>query len=434
MIDDTIVAITTPRGISGVAKVRVSGDDSKDILQKLTDYNLDTIEDKSFSYCKLHYYDSDKLLDDVVVLYFQNPNSYTGENVYEIDCHGSVVMPELIVAELIKTGARQAEAGEFTSRAFINGKLSLIAAEKIGSLLHSTASRQAEFIQNNNIISQISSIKQNIVQVASHILAVLDFPDDGVDDIDIKEINSNIIEEKNKIDEIIKNADNGIISANGLNVVILGEPNSGKSSLLNLFLGEDKAIVTDIEGTTRDILQYSINLNGFAVNFYDTAGLRETDDKVENIGIEKAFEVADKADLILYLFDNTNNDFDVKYNTKASQKIIKIANKQDLYDEIKLNDSMLLSTKTGYGFDKLKEKVYNICSSALCNSDSVWNLRQKDILIRIANNLDLALKEDMHDMKLLSLENALAVFGELDGTQVSDEIIENIFNKFCVGK
>ena len=434
MIDDAIVAITTPRGVSGVAKVRLSGENVKEILQKLTNYNLDSIAKNSFAYLRLHYFNSEKLLDDVVVLYFALPNSYTGEDVYEIDCHGSVVIPELIVSEFIKAGARQAEAGEFTSRAFINGKLNLLEAEKVGSLLYSTASHQAEYIQNNDIISKLSDIKQNILQTTSHILAVLDFPDDGVDDIDIEKINKDILDEKNKLDEIIKNADNGIISANGLNVVILGEPNSGKSSLLNLFLGEEKAIVTDIEGTTRDILQYSINLSGFAVNFFDTAGLRETIDKVEAIGIDKAYEVAGKADLILYIFDNTKNEFEIKYNVKEHQRVIKILNKQDLCDEVKQNDAVLLSIKTGFGFDKLKDMVYNICKSALDSGNSVWNLRQKDLVLRIAKNLDLAILEEMIDMKLLALENALAVFGELDGTSVSDEIIENIFDKFCVGK
>ena len=376
-ITDTIAAISSAAGNSGIGIIRVSGDEAIEVVDKIfrpanKNKKLANVESHTVHYG--HIMDGDKTLDQVLVIVMKNPHSYTGEDTVEIDCHGGMLILKKVLDLVLKNGARTAEPGEFTKRAFLNGRIDLSQAEAVMDLINS----KNDFALNSSIeqlkggvSDAIKDIRKDIIYHIAFIESALDDPEhislDGYDEEITKMLNENI----NKISKLINSFDNGRIMKEGIKTVILGKPNAGKSSLLNLMLGEDRAIVTDIEGTTRDTLEENINFNGLSLKIIDTAGIRDTEDLVERIGVNKAKEIAKEGDLIIYVVDGSreldDNDREIIKLINDKQAII-LVNKSDMdtvinIDELKKDsnrDVILFSAKNGEGMEQLEEEIRNM--------------------------------------------------------------------------
>lgn len=372
-ITDTIAAISSAAGNSGIGIIRVSGDEAIEVVDKIfrpanKNKKLANVESHTVHYG--HIMDGDKTLDQVLVIVMKNPHSYTGEDTVEIDCHGGMLILKKVLDLVLKNGARTAEPGEFTKRAFLNGRIDLSQAEAVMDLINS----KNDFALNSSIeqlkggvSDAIKDIRKDIIYHIAFIESALDDPEhislDGYDEEITKMLNENI----NKISKLVNSFDNGRIMKEGIKTVILGKPNAGKSSLLNLMLGEDRAIVTDIEGTTRDTLEENINFNGLSLKIIDTAGIRDTEDLVERIGVNKAKEIAKEGDLIIYVVDGSreldDNDREIIKLINDKQAII-LVNKSDMdtvinIDELKKDsnrDVILFSAKNGEGMDQLERR------------------------------------------------------------------------------
>ena len=465
-IDDTICHIATALNRSGVAIIRISGKDAIDISMKiLCDKNkniLDIREDHKIKYGFVH--NEKDLIDEVMVLTFLSPKSYTKENVVEIQTHGNNVIIEETLNLLIKNGCRLAEPGEFTKRAFLNGRIDLSKAEAVMDLINSKTEyqRKAAFSQlNGNIEKEIKNIKQQILESIAYIEACLDDPEHiSIDGYKI-ELEQKLINIKNQIIKIIENTKNKKIIKEGINTVILGKPNVGKSSLLNLLLNEERAIVTDIEGTTRDTIKENINFYGLSLNIIDTAGIREDENinEVEKIGINKSKTEAQNADLIIYILDGekieenllSKEDEKILNNIKNKQ-IIYLINKIDLIKQNKkLNNIKTLitnkqnyiffSTKTNEGTEELKQTIKNLFinnkidfnDETILANDRHINLLEKTI--ENINNTLSAIKNNLsEDFYTIDLTSAYSNLSNILGEEISDDIINEIFSKFCMGK
>ena len=457
-ITDTIAAISTSTGNSGIGIIRVSGDEAIEIVDKIFKSNKEgkrLINVKSHTVNYGNIIDGDKVLDQVLVLVMKNPHSYTGEDTVEIDCHGGMLILKKVLDLVIKNGAKSAAPGEFTKRAFLNGRLDLSQAEAVMDLINS----QNDFALNSSIeqlkggvSEKIKEIRSDVIYHIAFIESALDDPEhislDGYDNEISEMINKNI----SKIKKMIDTFDNGRIMKEGIKTVILGKPNAGKSSLLNLMLGEERAIVTDIEGTTRDTLEENINLNGLSLKIIDTAGIRNTDDKVEQIGVNKAKEIAEGADLIIYVVDGSK---DIDENDKEILKIIKnkkvivLLNKTDIdrvvdieqLNEIPKEDIIEFSAKAGLGMEKLEEKIKDIFySGEITFNDQVYitNARHKEALensynslLKVKESVDAGMPEDFYSIDLM---DAYEQLGLIIGESVEDDLVNEIFSKFCMGK
>ena len=399
-ITDTIAAISSAAGNSGIGIIRVSGDEAIEVVDKIfrpanKNKKLANVESHTVHYG--HIMDGDKTLDQVLVIVMKNPHSYTGEDTVEIDCHGGMLILKKVLDLVLKNGARTAEPGEFTKRAFLNGRIDLSQAEAVMDLINS----KNDFALNSSIeqlkggvSDAIKDIRKDIIYHIAFIESALDDPEhislDGYDEEITKMLNENI----NKISKLVNSFDNGRIMKEGIKTVILGKPNAGKSSLLNLMLGEDRAIVTDIEGTTRDTLEENINFNGLSLKIIDTAGIRDTEDLVERIGVNKAKEIAKEGDLIIYVVDGSreldDNDREIIKLINDKQAII-LVNKSDMdtvinIDELKKDsnrDVILFSAKNGEGMEQLEEEIRNMFySGKVTYNDQVYitNARHKEAL------------------------------------------------------
>ena len=399
--------------------------------------------------------DGDKTLDQVLVIVMKNPHSYTGEDTVEIDCHGGMLILKKVLDLVLKNGARTAEPGEFTKRAFLNGRIDLSQAEAVMDLINS----KNDFALNSSIeqlkggVSDvIKDIRKDIIYHIAFIESALDDPEhislDGYDEEITEMLNENI----NKISKLVNSFDNGRIMKEGIKTVILGKPNAGKSSLLNLMLGEDRAIVTDIEGTTRDTLEENINFNGLSLKIIDTAGIRDTEDLVERIGVNKAKEIAKEGDLIIYVVDGSreldDNDREIIKLINDKQAII-LVNKSDMdtvinIDELKKDsnrDVILFSAKNGEGMDQLEEEIRNMFySGKVTYNDQVYitNARHKEALEnaleslkQVKNSVDAGMPEDFYSIDLM---DAYTDLGLIIGESVEDDLVNEIFSKFCMGK
>lgn len=441
---ETIAAISTPLGTGGVGVIRISGDKSFDIALKICDR-------KSLPAGKICHgwiLDNNIKIDEVVILPFKNPNSYTGEDVIEIQCHGGVNVVRNILDIVLKNGARMAERGEFTKRAFLNKKLDLSQAEAVDDLIHAKTSNFA--IQSAKNLSgvlatKINEIKGDIFETTSRIVAGIDFPED-VAEPEYSYLIDRFTQSIEEIDKILSCAKSSDILRQGVKVAIVGRPNVGKSSLFNALLNLDRAIVTDIAGTTRDIIKENLDL-GVAVTLIDTAGIREDEniDKVEEIGIEYSKQSAQEADLNLFLYDTkvglTNEDREI-YNIVKNKTHIVVANKIDLLTEEfkeEIPNTAKLSVQTKDGLDDLKNKMKNIvCQFSLEDTEFITNKRQQTCLLRSKEALERALQaaktEELQDMIYIDLKSALLALDEITGEVITDEILNNIFDHFCIGK
>ena len=457
-ITDTIAAISSAAGNSGIGIIRVSGDEAIEVVDKIfrpanKNKKLANVESHTVHYG--HIMDGDKTLDQVLVIVMKNPHSYTGEDTVEIDCHGGMLILKKVLDLVLKNGARTAEPGEFTKRAFLNGRIDLSQAEAVMDLINS----KNDFALNSSIeqlkggvSDAIKDIRKDIIYHSAFIESALDDPEhislDGYDEEITKMLNENI----NKISKLVNSFDNGRIMKEGIKTVILGKPNAGKSSLLNLMLGEDRAIVTDIEGTTRDTLEENINFNGLSLKIIDTAGIRDTEDLVERIGVNKAKEIAKEGDLIIYVVDGSreldDNDREIIKLINDKQAII-LVNKSDMdtvinIDELKKDsnrDVILFSAKNGEGMDQLEEEIRNMFySGKVTYNDQVYitNARHKEALEnaleslkQVKNSVDAGMPEDFYSIDLM---DAYTDLGLIIGESVEDDLVNEIFSKFCMGK
>ena len=457
-ITDTIAAISSAAGNSGIGIIRVSGDEAIEVVDKIfrpanKNKKLANVESHTVHYG--HIMDGDKTLDQVLVIVMKNPHSYTGEDTVEIDCHGGMLILKKVLDLVLKNGARTAEPGEFTKRAFLNGRIDLSQAEAVMDLINS----KNDFALNSSIeqlkggvSDAIKDIRKDIIYHIAFIESALDDPEhislDGYDEEITEMLNENI----NKISKLVNSFDNGRIMKEGIKTVILGKPNAGKSSLLNLMLGEDRAIVTDIEGTTRDTLEENINFNGLSLKIIDTAGIRDTEDLVERIGVNKAKEIAKEGDLIIYVVDGSreldDNDREIIKLINGKQAII-LVNKSDMdtvinIDELKKDsnrDVILFSAKNGEGMDQLEEEIRNMFySGKVTYNDQVYitNARHKEALEnaleslkQVKNSVDAGMPEDFYSIDLM---DAYTDLGLIIGESVEDDLVNEIFSKFCMGK
>lgn len=461
MKTETIAAIASAMTNSGIGIIRISGEDAFDVIDKI--YRSQK-GNKLLSQCKshtIHYghiYDEDEIIDEVMVLLMRAPNSYTREDTVEIDCHGGTLVMRRILEVVLKNGARPAEPGEFTKRAFLNGRIDLSQAESVMDVISSKndfALKSSMQQLNGALTGKIKEIRSKIIHEIAFIESALDDPEhisiDGYGE------NLLIIIEKlmQKMNQMIASSENGSLLKEGINTVIVGKPNAGKSSLLNALVGRERAIVTDIAGTTRDVLEEQINLNGITLNIMDTAGIRSTKDVVEKIGVDKALSLVDKADFIIYVVDTSTalDENDEKIiDAIREKKAIILLNKSDLTqvtgeDEIKEKLSgadhkmIAISAKENLGIDVLEETITEMFfHGTISFNDEVYitNIRHKNALIQAVESLKLVkqsvesgMPEDFYSIDLM---NAYEELGIIIGEAVEDDLVNEIFSKFCMGK
>ena len=437
---DTIAAIATPIGTGGVGVIGISGDKSFEIIKKI--YSKQNLEAGKISHGWI--IDDGKKIDEVILLPFKNPHSYTGEDVIEIHCHGGINVVRNILDVVLKQGARIAERGEFTKRAFLNKKLDLSQAEAVADLIHAKTKDFAKHSAKNlsGVLSnKIKEIRQDIFEVLSKIVAGIDFPDDVVEP-EYEYLVYEFEKALGKINSILDCADSSNIMRQGIKIAILGKPNVGKSSLFNTLLNVERAIVTDIAGTTRDVIKETLDWD-VAITLIDTAGIRDNEEvgKVEEIGIEYSKQSANEADLVLFLYDASKGldaeDKDILDLIKHKNHIV-IANKSDLLAE-RNDGEFYLSTVTKEGLDELKNKIkqiaYNFSSE---DTEFVTNNRQQDCLRKCRESLTQALEaakiNELQDLISIDLKSALLYLDEITGEVITDEILNNIFDHFCIGK
>ncbi len=437
---DTIAAISTPMGFGGVGVVRISGDKALDIISKI--FKGQKIENHRVSHGWI--IDDEVELDEVIVLYFKNPQSYTGEDVIEIQCHGGVNIVKNILNLVLKTGARMAERGEFTKRAFLNKKMDLSQAEAVCDLIHSKCDNFSTTAVKNlkgKLSEKVYEIKKEVFDILSRIIAGIDFPEEVAEPefSFLIETFENIIKE---IDEVLRYSNTSNILRQGIKVAIVGKPNVGKSSIFNRLLNIDRAIVTNIAGTTRDVLHETLDL-GIPVTLIDTAGIRDENnvDKVEEIGINYSKQSIEQADLSIFVYDinqGIQEEDQMILNLLEGRKHLVIANKTDLANK-KDENVFNLSAETREGLDELREAIKNIvCEISPENLDYVTNTRQTSCLQRAKQALERALvaskEEQIQDLISIDVKDALLSLDEVTGEVITDDILNNIFEHFCIGK
>ena len=436
----------------------MSGKNCFDVLEKIFEpkkkQNIEDIKGYSIKYGNI--VENGNVIDEVLVSYFKAPRSYTTENMCEINSHGGNVIVKKILDLCLKNGAELAEPGEFTKRAFLNGRIDLLQAESVIDIINAKSDKELKtgvkqlkgFLSN-----EIAKIKQKIMDVMVNIEVTIDYPEYDVEDVTTKQISVMLDSVESKLKKLENSFDNGKIIKEGIKTAIIGKPNAGKSSLLNAILKEDRAIVTEIEGTTRDTIEEFITVNGIPLKLIDTAGIREAKDEVEKIGINKSREIAEDADLIIAIFDSskelTKEDKEILEIAKNKKSII-LLNKVDLESKIKANNSKLLavtdniisiSALNNYGIDKLYEKISDLFDLNEINLDNevlITNIRQKKLIskaIKDVNNTRNSISNNMPvDIIAISVKEILEDLGEITGEEVGEDIINEIFSKFCLGK
>ena len=451
-MDDTIVAISTALGVGAISIIRLSGKDAISITNKVfKGKNLSEVESHTINYG--HIYDKEELIDEVLVSVMKSPKTYTKEDVIEINCHGGINTTEKVLELLILNGARLAEPGEFTKRAFLNGRIDLTQSEAVMDLIESKSNlERKEALKNveGRISKLIDNYRNKIMDLISHIEVNIDYPEyydiEIVDDIKVKNSLKDLI---NELKKLIKESENKEIVRTGIKTIIVGRPNVGKSSILNNLLEYDKAIVTDIAGTTRDIVEGNIYIDGIHLNIIDTAGIRKTDNLVEQIGVEKSLSLIDEADLVLVVLNGneklTNLDKEILEKTKNKTNIVLI-NKNDLdkkIEEEELDGRIVISTNTMNlnGLNSLKEKISELFKlDQISTNDYTYltNTRQISLAKKALESLENAEKgrknNDPIDMIEINIKDAFDLLGEIVGKNYSDEILDNLFKNFCVGK
>ena len=438
---EPIIALATPSIKSALHIIRLSGLNILKIVSKI--FSEKIINDKVRNIHVGFLKDKNKIIDQVVLLTYIHPNSYTGEDVVEIICHGNAIIDNEIIDLFISKGVRMATNGEFTYRAFINGKLDLIKAESINDLINATTLESKQICMhsmNGDTSKLLIPIKNRLISLISNIEVNIDYPEyKNIEKINRKKIFSELFFFQKKIKEFIKNGNKNLIIKNGINVVIIGKPNVGKSTLLNCLINKNKAIVTNIPGTTRDIVEDEVVIDGILFHILDTAGIRNSNDKIETLGIKKTFEAINKADIIIYLKDNLkDNDIKILNNDK---KIIEVINKSDLLSKKnkKNNKYIYISALKNKNINLLIDKIKNVLNiKSIYNKASFANVRELALLKKsnlLINKIFLELKNQTSmDIILTLLNNLLNIFLEIFGDKISFDIVKEIFSRFCIGK
>ena len=457
MKKDTIAAIATAMSSSGIGIVRISGDEAFDIIKKIYvgKNNKDLTQVKSHTIHYGYVMDDEETIDEVLVMIMKGPHSFTGEDTVEIDCHGGVYVVKRILETVTKYGARPAEPGEFTKRAFLNGRLDLSQAEAVIDVINSKneyALKSSVSQLKGNVQRKIKEIREEIIYHTAFIETALDDPEhisvDGYGE-KLKITVDKLLEELNVL---LKSSDNGRIIKEGIKTVIVGKPNAGKSSLLNVLVGEDRAIVTDIAGTTRDVLEEAIQLNGISLNIMDTAGIRDTEDVVEKIGVDKAKLYANEADLVIYVVDASReldeNDFNIIHMIQDKKAVV-LLNKSDLDTVVTENmiksyiekPILSISAKEVSGIRELEDTLKDMFfHGEILFNDEVYitNIRHKtalqdayDSLVKVNVSIENNMPEDFYSIDLLDAYESL---GSITGETIGEDLVNEIFSKFCMGK
>ena len=444
----TIVAISTPIGAGGISIVRMSGEKAIEIADKLF-LALDGTRPSNFSnrVLNLGKFDGKMIKDKCLCVVFRAPNSFTGENMVEFQCHGGTQIANGIMRECIAHGARIATNGEFTKRAFLNGKVTLSSAEGMMDMINaeSDAEVRAGYQLLSGNLSKLAYDSQNeLTDILSEIEVSFDYPEETIEYITKAKVKERLQTLSANMTKVIETSEVGKIIKSGINVLIVGKPNVGKSSLLNHLLQRDRAIVTDIAGTTRDTIEDSFMLDDIKINLIDTAGIHDTNDKVEKIGVDKAKNLMEQADIILFLVDSSRvydkDDAEI-YDSIQGKNYIVLKTKSDLKTENKqsFENEIEISTTSGDGIDKLKQKMLELTKISNIPSDSliITNERHKNALIKANEALTRAIEnisEDSLDLVSIDIKEAYVSIGEITGNTTSEDIIDSIFTKFCLGK
>jgi len=455
----TIASISTAPGIGGIGIIRMSGDDTFKILDKIfIQKNKENIEKiKGYSIKYGHIVENEKVIDEVLVSYFKAPKSYTTENMCEINSHGGNIIVKKILELCLANGATLAEPGEFTKRAFLNGRIDLAQAESVIDVINAKSEREAKAgikQLEGELSKKINNIKQQILDIMVNIEVSIDYPEyDDIEEVQNKQVLEMLENIEQEMNALVKSFENGKILKEGIRTAIIGKPNAGKSSLLNAILKEDRAIVTEYEGTTRDTIEEFVTINGVPLKLIDTAGIREATDEVEKIGVNKAKKIAEEADLVIAIFDCSK---ELDEEDKKILKIIKnkksiiILNKIDLNQKVLKTDQMLTSvSKKIIEISALNkkgiEKLYNIISEMfnlneinLDNEILITNIRHKDLINKAIDKIQetkTTIKNNMPiDIIAIYIKDILEALGSITGEEVSEDIINEIFSKFCLGK
>lgn len=455
-MNNTIVAISTAMGSSGIGIIRMSGEDCFKILEKIfiPKNKSKIINGYTMKYGNI--VDNGKIIDEVLVSYFVKPKSYTKENMCEINSHGGSVVEKEILELCIKNGAEIARPGEFTERAFLNGRIDLAQAEAIMDLIESKNEKEAKESVNQlkgSLSKEINKIEEELLSTITSIEVTVDYPEYDIEEVENRDVLRELEKTKKELLKLKDGFNKGKILKDGIKTVILGKPNAGKSSLLNAILKEDRAIVSNIEGTTRDTIEEFININGITLKMIDTAGIRKTENEIEKIGVKKAKELAQQADLIIAIFDITSKlskeDLEILDIIKDKNSII-VLNKIDLMKNNKEVENTLtkigkpvikLSAKNNEGIDKLYkeiEKLFDLNKISQDNEVIITNERHKNQIIKAINDIQLSIDSINNkmpiDMTSIYIRQTLIDLGEITGKNVTDEVIKNIFKNFCLGK
>jgi len=456
----TIAAISTAPAIGGIGIVRMSGKDCFEVLERIfkpkNPETIENIDGYRIKYGTIVNPETNRIVDEVLVSYFKCPKSYTAENMCEINSHGGIVVLREILELCLKNGAELAKPGEFTERAFLNGRIDLTQAEAIIDIINAKSTREAQESANQlegYLSRKINEIREKIMDIMVKIEANIDYPEYDVEEVSNKDAENKLKEIENELIKLSKTFENGKILKEGVKIAIIGSPNAGKSSLLNSMLKEERAIVTDIAGTTRDIIEEQISIEGIPFKVIDTAGIRDAKDKIEQIGIEKSKKAANEADVILAVFDSSVplNDEDREIlNLLKHKKSIIVLNKTDLKQIVNneckeiqdVNTEVInISLKNNEGLEKIYEslvKMFNLNQINLDNELTITNIRHQELINKAIESTRMALNDLNNSMPIdiisINIKEILEHLGEITGDNVSEDIIKSIFAKFCLGK
>ena len=449
-MNDTIAAISTPLAPGAISIIRISGKEAIKIANKVfKGKDLEKVDDHTINYG--HIYDKNELIDEVMVSVMREPNTYTREDIIEINAHGSIASAKKILTLLLKSGCRLANPGEFTERAFLNGRIDLVEAEGVMYIIESNSEKSLSLALNQlngNTSNKIKDIRKKISNIETNIEVNIDFPEyDDIEVLSNEIIKPKLIEIKNELNRLLENSKDSKIIKNGIDTVIIGKPNVGKSSILNKLIEEEKAIVTDIPGTTRDIVEGVVDINGIRLNLIDTAGIRKTDDLVESIGVKKSIELIDKASLIIMVLNNnteiTKDELEILDKIKNKNYII-IINKIDLEKKInekELKNIIYMSTLKNIGLDKLKEKIIRMYELDKINTKDFSYLSSTRSISLIEKaiksiNESINLIDELMPIDIVEIEinKASEFLGDILGINYKEDLFDQLFSNFCLGK
>ena len=450
---NTIAAISTPKGKGGIAVIRISGDESIDVTKKIFvpigKTSIDSLEGNRCIYGTI--VDGDESIDDGVLTLFRAPRSYTGEDTVEISCHGGVLVTARVLEAALNNGAVMAAAGEFTKRAFLNGKITLTEAEAVGGMIDAKTTSHLRISRNQlrgSLSGVLSELSDRLTELVASVYAYIDYPDEDLTDLSPSELRAELLKAQSKINELCGSYRYGKAITEGISAAIIGRPNAGKSSLLNVLCGYERAIVTDIEGTTRDVITEEVSVGGVLLRLADTAGIRASNDTIERIGIERSRAQINESELIIAVFDGTTalcaEDREIiELLTPVREKVIAVLNKTDVaaepLDELTeiFGEVLTVSAKDSSGSVTLVKRICEYCGELDCGTEIILGARQNSALKSAGKHIDnaiAALDGYTQDVAAMDIEQALERLGEIDGRTVSEDVVSRIFSKFCVGK